>query len=91
MQVIKLHLRIRNLRIIDLHIRFAYSKSRWLENFSFQVTWIRRKDRQLLTLGTDTHVIDTRFMVISNSPDWTLLIKNVQREDAGLYECQVII
>ncbi|XP_068975875.1 opioid-binding protein/cell adhesion molecule-like [Bombus flavifrons] len=53
------------------------------------VTWIRRKDRQLLTLGTDTHVIDTRFMVISNSPDWTLLIKNVQREDAGLYECQI--
>lgn len=28
MQVIKLHLRIRNLRIIDLHIRFAYSKFR---------------------------------------------------------------
>ncbi|CAD1477041.1 unnamed protein product, partial [Heterotrigona itama] len=53
------------------------------------VTWIRRKDRQLLTLGTGTHVIDTRFMVVSNSPDWTLLIKNVKREDAGLYECQI--
>ncbi|XP_017756858.1 PREDICTED: neural cell adhesion molecule 2-like [Eufriesea mexicana] len=52
------------------------------------VTWIRRKDRQLLTLGTGTHAIDTRFMVVSNSPDWTLLIKNVKREDAGLYECQ---
>ncbi|KAK1123168.1 hypothetical protein K0M31_008801 [Melipona bicolor] len=28
-------------------------------------------------------------MVVSNSPDWTLLIKNVKREDAGLYECQI--
>ncbi|XP_076302358.1 neural cell adhesion molecule 2-like, partial [Lasioglossum baleicum] len=55
----------------------------------YGVTWIRRKDRQLLTLGTGTHAIDTRFMVVSNSPDWILLIKNVKREDAGLYECQI--
>lgn len=55
----------------------------------FQVTWIRRKDRQLLTVGRSTHSIDTRFMVVSNSPDWTLLIKNVKHDDAGLYECQV--
>ncbi|XP_076682595.1 limbic system-associated membrane protein [Andrena cerasifolii] len=53
------------------------------------VTWIRRKDRQLLTVGRSTHSIDTRFMVVSNSPDWTLLIKNVKHDDAGLYECQI--
>ncbi|KYM80794.1 Hemicentin-2 [Atta colombica] len=53
-----------------------------------QVTWIRRKDRQLLTVGRSTHSIDTRF-VVSNGPGWNLLIKNVNHEDAGLYECQI--
>ncbi|XP_031837852.2 opioid-binding protein/cell adhesion molecule [Nomia melanderi] len=53
------------------------------------VTWIRRKDRQLLTIGRTTHSIDTRFIVVPNSPDWTLMIKNVKQEDAGLYECQI--
>lgn len=55
--------------------------------FAFQVTWIRRKDRQLLTVGRGTHSIDNRFVVV---PDWSLLIKNVKHEDAGLYECQVM-
>ncbi|XP_032689183.1 neurotrimin-like isoform X1 [Odontomachus brunneus] len=50
------------------------------------VTWIRRKDRQLLTVGWGTHSIDQRFVVV---PDWSLLIKNVKHEDAGLYECQI--
>ncbi|XP_025153859.1 uncharacterized protein LOC105189358 isoform X1 [Harpegnathos saltator] len=50
------------------------------------VTWIRRKDRQLLTVGRGTHSIDQRFIVV---PDWSLLIKNVKPEDAGLYECQI--
>lgn len=57
----------------------------------FQVTWIRRKDRQLLTVGRGTHSIDTRFVVVPNSPDWNLLIKNIKHEDAGLYECQVML
>ncbi|XP_012221339.1 neuronal growth regulator 1-like [Linepithema humile] len=51
-------------------------------------TWIRRKDRQLLTVGRSTHSPDTRFVVM-NSPDWSLLIKNVKHEDEGLYECQI--
>ncbi|XP_053974158.1 igLON family member 5-like [Hylaeus anthracinus] len=53
------------------------------------VTWIRRRDRQLLTVGRDTHTIDRRFVVVPNSPDWTLLIKNIQHDDAGVYECQI--
>ncbi|XP_014467918.1 PREDICTED: titin-like isoform X2 [Dinoponera quadriceps] len=50
------------------------------------VTWIRRKDRLLLTVGRGTHALDTRFVVM---PDWSLLIKSVKHEDAGLYECQI--
>ncbi|XP_076657107.1 limbic system-associated membrane protein [Halictus rubicundus] len=53
------------------------------------VTWSRRRDRQLLTVGRGTHSIDTRFMVVLNDPDWNLMIKNVKKEDAGLYECQI--
>lgn len=52
------------------------------------VTWVRRKDRQLLTVGRSTHSIDMRF-VVANGPGWNLLIKNVNHEDAGLYECQI--
>lgn len=61
----------------------------WQMKLMFQVTWVRRKDRQLLTVGRGTHSIDTRF-VVTNGPGWNLLIKNVKHEDAGLYECQVI-
>ncbi|KAG7199370.1 hypothetical protein KM043_018209 [Ampulex compressa] len=54
------------------------------------VTWIRRKSSHvLLTVGRRTHSVDTRFSVVQNSPDWSLLIKNVKHEDAGLYECQI--
>lgn len=73
------------MKAFPLHAAFAR-----LSKSLFQVTWIRRKDRQLLTVGRGTHAIDTRFVVVSNSPDWTLLIKNVKHEDAGLYECQVM-
>ncbi|KAK0084141.1 hypothetical protein PV325_007534 [Microctonus aethiopoides] len=53
------------------------------------VTWVRRRDRQLLTVGSDTHSMDQRFVVRPSATDWTLNIKNVKHEDAGLYECQV--
>ncbi|XP_015593613.1 neural cell adhesion molecule 2 [Cephus cinctus] len=53
------------------------------------ITWIRRRDRQLLTVGAATHSVDTRFMIRPSSSDWTLLIRTVTLEDAGLYECQV--
>ncbi|XP_065161598.1 limbic system-associated membrane protein-like isoform X2 [Atheta coriaria] len=55
------------------------------------VSWIRRKDYHLLTVGPTTYSSDERFQAvhIQHSEDWTLKIKYVQLRDAGLYECQV--
>ncbi|XP_034951469.1 zwei Ig domain protein zig-8-like [Chelonus insularis] len=53
------------------------------------VTWVRRRDRQLLTVGSETHSMDSRFVVRPSAIDWTLTIRNVKYEDAGLYECQI--
>ncbi|XP_012264064.1 neural cell adhesion molecule 2-like [Athalia rosae] len=53
------------------------------------VTWIRRKDRQLLTVGAATHSVDTRFVIRPSTSDWALLIRGVTLQDAGVYECQV--
>ncbi|PSN44268.1 Zwei Ig domain protein zig-8, partial [Blattella germanica] len=56
-----------------------------------QVSWIRRKDYHLLTVGLTTYTGDERYQAIhvQHSEDWTLQIKFVQHRDAGLYECQV--
>ncbi|KYN19173.1 Obscurin [Trachymyrmex cornetzi] len=53
------------------------------------ITWVRRRDRQLLTVGTSTHSIDKRFVVRHSSTDWQLTIRTVTVDDAGIYECQV--
>ncbi|XP_046430815.1 limbic system-associated membrane protein isoform X2 [Neodiprion pinetum] len=53
------------------------------------VTWIRRRDRQLLTVGAATHSVDSRFVIRPSSSDWALLIRGVTFQDAGVYECQV--
>ncbi|KAF7381845.1 hypothetical protein HZH68_015718 [Vespula germanica] len=54
-----------------------------------QITWLRRKDRQLLTLGTNRHSVDTRFAVRHTNTDWALQIQMVTLGDEGIYECQV--
>ncbi|EEC03616.1 conserved hypothetical protein, partial [Ixodes scapularis] len=55
------------------------------------VTWIRRKDLHVLTVGMDTYIGDPRFQAIhlERSNDWALQIRYAQLTDQGLYECQV--
>ncbi|XP_060534017.1 lachesin-like [Cylas formicarius] len=55
------------------------------------VSWIRKQDYHLLTVGLTTYNTDDRFMVehVRHLQNWGLLIKHVQPSDAGLYECQV--
>uniref|UniRef100_A0ABK8FRQ1 Ig-like domain-containing protein n=1 Tax=Anopheles gambiae TaxID=7165 RepID=A0ABK8FRQ1_ANOGA len=55
------------------------------------VSWIRRKDYHLLTIGFTTYSSDERFNIIhsEDTEEWPLQIKYVQLRDAGLYECQV--
>lgn len=55
------------------------------------VSWIRRRDFHVLTVGLDTYTTDDRFEAIhmERNNDWTLKIKYTQLKDAGVYECQV--
>lgn len=90
---------------LKIHSCPSAKKSRWKVNkiiemnlwitcprliYLLQVTWVRRRDRQLLTVGTATHSVDNRFMIRVSSSDWALVIRRVTLDDAGLYECQVI-
>lgn len=56
-----------------------------------QVSWFRRKDYQLLTVGLSTYSSDDRFLVehTRHLGNWALRIKNARKEDEGLYECQI--
>nr|XP_027211033.1 uncharacterized protein LOC113804376 [Penaeus vannamei] len=55
------------------------------------VSWIRRRDYHLLTVGTHLYSSDDRFQVryIKEKNDWQLHIRYVQVRDDGAYECQV--
>ena len=56
-----------------------------------QVSWIRKSDGYLLTVERDTFIGDNRFeaLHLAASDTWTLHIRNVRPDDAGVYECQV--
>ncbi|XP_014216843.1 lachesin-like, partial [Copidosoma floridanum] len=55
------------------------------------VSWMRKRDMHILSVGTNMYTSDLRFQV--NHPDksenWTLQIKSPQLRDSGVYECQV--
>ncbi|GFX92266.1 ig-like domain-containing protein [Trichonephila clavipes] len=56
-----------------------------------KVSWIRRTDFHVLTVGIETYTSDERFeaLHLQKSNDWTLQIKYTQLRDSGTYECQV--
>ncbi|XP_069671895.1 zwei Ig domain protein zig-8-like [Periplaneta americana] len=55
------------------------------------VSWIRRKDYHLLTVGLATYSSDDRFFTahVRNTQDWALHVRYAKARDGGLYECQV--
>lgn len=64
-----------------------------LTQTSALVSWVRRRDFQLLTVGLSTYSSDERFLVhhIRHMGHWALRIKAVRDEDRGLYECQLSV
>lgn len=56
-----------------------------------QVSWFRRKDFLLLTVGLSTYSSDDRFLVehTRHLGNWALRIKNARKDDEGIYECQL--
>ncbi|CRK93886.1 CLUMA_CG007413, isoform A [Clunio marinus] len=55
------------------------------------VTWIRRRDYRLLTVGLTTYSSEERFHVehARHKGVWDLRIKSVQKSDKGIYECNL--
>ncbi|CAO1342682.1 unnamed protein product [Diamesa tonsa] len=53
------------------------------------ISWI--KDHQLLTVGLTTYSSDDRFIVEHTRHEgfWDLRIKPIQKEDQGVYKCQI--
>lgn len=56
-----------------------------------QVSWIRKRDLHILTVGILTYTNDQRFQSLhtEGSDEWTLRISSPQPRDSGTYECQV--
>lgn len=55
------------------------------------VSWIRKRDLHILTIGIMTYTNDQRFqaMHLDETDEWILKIVSVQPRDSGIYECQV--
>lgn len=59
--------------------------------FFAQVSWIRKRDLHILTVGILTYTNDARFQSTHSdgSDEWTLKITSPLQTDNGTYECQV--
>ncbi|KAJ8982817.1 hypothetical protein NQ317_010438 [Molorchus minor] len=55
------------------------------------VSWIRKRDLHILTVGILTYTNDQRFQSfhMDGSDEWTLKVRSPQTRDTGIYECQV--
>nr|XP_021187736.2 hemicentin-2 [Helicoverpa armigera] len=55
------------------------------------VSWIRKRDLHILTVGVHTYSSDARFAALhaDGSDEWTLRVAPAQPRDSGAYECQV--
>ncbi|XP_065221852.1 T-lymphocyte activation antigen CD86-like isoform X2 [Planococcus citri] len=55
------------------------------------VSWIRKTDLHILTVGILTYTNDQRFQTLHSdgTDEWTLRITSTQIHDSGTYECQV--
>ncbi|KPI98420.1 Basement membrane-specific heparan sulfate proteoglycan core protein [Papilio xuthus] len=55
------------------------------------VSWIRKRDLHIISVGVHTYSGDGRFVSLhpEGSDEWTLRISPVKPADSGAYECQV--
>ena len=56
-----------------------------------QVSWIRRRDWHIMSVGDTVYTTDDRVVVNhrEDTTDWILQFKFVRERDEGIYECQV--
>jgi hypothetical protein len=62
-----------------------------ISNIFLQVVWRRTSQPHPISVGLDIYVPDDRYHVqhIPYRGSWNLMIKNVNLNDAGVYECQI--
>ncbi|GFR01933.1 uncharacterized protein TNCT_282471 [Trichonephila clavata] len=55
------------------------------------ISWVRKRDKQILTIGEHAYTTDARFNSIhlDKSDIWNLEIRDTREDDSGVYECQV--
>ncbi|CAG0912621.1 unnamed protein product [Notodromas monacha] len=63
----------------------------WFSVKAQVVSWVRRSDSSILSVGNSTFIQDGRFRVIhsQDSEVWGLQISSTRLSDAGSYECQI--
>ncbi|GFQ77771.1 uncharacterized protein TNCT_535711 [Trichonephila clavata] len=58
---------------------------------TYYVSWIKKTNKRILTIGKYTYTTDDRFKSIhlNDSDAWNLEIQDAREDDSGVYECQV--